>query len=167
MSEFGLDVLLIDGGSSWNNNMVSAIHECLKLDGITSLDQVIVDVMSLDSSYLDPYDPYSDAIDQMSNEVNEMYLETQTMKNYFRKKAINSYYNSLDDIIEFMDTFPEVTYRYFIMADSPLMHEYSILDFQPEVAKKLIERGKVDALKTISLGEGTSFNTLRSKGRRK
>ena len=28
MSEFGLNALLIDGGSTWNNNMISAINDC-------------------------------------------------------------------------------------------------------------------------------------------
>lgn len=29
MHDFGQDVLLMDGGTTWNNNMVAAINECL------------------------------------------------------------------------------------------------------------------------------------------
>ena len=34
MSKFGLDQLLMDGGTTWNNNMVSGVDECLKMPGI-------------------------------------------------------------------------------------------------------------------------------------
>lgn len=37
----------MDGGTVWNNNMVTAIDECMKIEGITSKDQVIVDVIVL------------------------------------------------------------------------------------------------------------------------
>lgn len=38
MDKFGLPYTLIDGGSSWNNNMVSGIKECFKLPWITTYD---------------------------------------------------------------------------------------------------------------------------------
>ena len=34
MKEFGIDAILIDGGTSWNNNLISGVEECLKMDGI-------------------------------------------------------------------------------------------------------------------------------------
>ena len=34
MKEFGIDAVMIDGGTSWNNNMISGIEECLKMEGI-------------------------------------------------------------------------------------------------------------------------------------
>lgn len=154
MKEFGLPVLLIDGGSSWNNNMISGIEECFKLPGINSYDQIVVDVMSLDSANLDTYDPEAD---ELLQDLGDPTFETQTMRNYFRKNAVVSYYKSMDDIIEFMNIFPTVSYRYFVMADNPLMHEYKILDFVPTVAAELIERGKQDAIKVINMGEGKSF----------
>lgn len=36
MSQFGEPYLLMDGGTSWNTNIVSGIQECLKMEGITS-----------------------------------------------------------------------------------------------------------------------------------
>jgi predicted acylesterase/phospholipase RssA len=35
MSKFGQNYLLIDGGSTWNNNMISAIKDCKSRPGIT------------------------------------------------------------------------------------------------------------------------------------
>ena len=36
MSEFGENTLLIDGGTSWNSNLISGVEECLSIDGIDS-----------------------------------------------------------------------------------------------------------------------------------
>lgn len=52
MSEYGDDTLLIDGGTSWNNNLVSGVEECLKMDGIHSHEQIDVDIISLDGTHL-------------------------------------------------------------------------------------------------------------------
>ena len=37
MKPFGFDALLIDGGTSWNNNLVSGVELCLKQLGIKHL----------------------------------------------------------------------------------------------------------------------------------
>jgi len=34
MNKFGLNELLMDGGTTWNNNMVAAVNECLNTEGI-------------------------------------------------------------------------------------------------------------------------------------
>jgi hypothetical protein len=47
MKPFGSDALLMDGGTTWNNNMVAAVNECLKIDGIEDQSQVSVDVITL------------------------------------------------------------------------------------------------------------------------
>ena len=36
MSKFGLNHLLIDGGTTWNNNLISGVEECLTMEGINS-----------------------------------------------------------------------------------------------------------------------------------
>lgn len=47
MTEFGLDYLLIDGSSTWNNNMISGIKECFKMDGVIHHSQIDMDVITL------------------------------------------------------------------------------------------------------------------------
>lgn len=47
MKQFGLDEVLLDGGSAWNVNMVSGIDKCLEKPGIKSDKQIVVDVISL------------------------------------------------------------------------------------------------------------------------
>lgn len=47
MQEFGDNVLLMDGGTTWNNNMVAAVNECMKTEGIKDASQISVDVITL------------------------------------------------------------------------------------------------------------------------
>ena len=56
MSQFGIDMQLIDGGSAWNNNMMTAINECMKIEGITEEQQIEVDIIVLNpDGKLDPF----------------------------------------------------------------------------------------------------------------
>jgi len=47
MKPFGQDVLLMDGGTTWNNNMVAAVAECMRTEGIEDYNQISVDVITL------------------------------------------------------------------------------------------------------------------------
>jgi hypothetical protein len=47
MKKFGSDALLMDGGTTWNNNMIVAINECMATEGITEQNQISVDVITL------------------------------------------------------------------------------------------------------------------------
>lgn len=38
MSKFGENYLLVDGGTSWNNNLISGFKECLSMEGIDSVE---------------------------------------------------------------------------------------------------------------------------------
>lgn len=61
MSKFGLDALLIDGGSTWNNNMISAVKDCMAREGINNPGQIDVDVIILDNVYLGTFKPDTDS----------------------------------------------------------------------------------------------------------
>lgn len=54
MHKFGLDALLIDGGSTWNSNIVSGINECLSMPNITYKSQIEIDIIMLHPSHLTP-----------------------------------------------------------------------------------------------------------------
>ena len=45
----------MDGGTTWNNNMVAAINECMAMDNILFHQQISVDVMTLDPYSLEPF----------------------------------------------------------------------------------------------------------------
>jgi hypothetical protein len=58
MSEFGRDVLLVDGGfTAWNNNLISGIQACLNKTGIDSEEQIEVDVIRLAPAKMSDFDP--------------------------------------------------------------------------------------------------------------
>lgn len=56
MSEFGLDVMMIDGGTSWNNNMVSGIKQCYEIDGIDHPSQIDLDIITLNGKHLPDFE---------------------------------------------------------------------------------------------------------------
>ena len=91
MSKFGYDDYLMDGGTTWNNNMVSGVDECLKMEGIESTSQIEVDIMSLNSVEIGNFEGEAD-----------FDLTPEVLKYYFRKSDIRAYYTGLNDIIEFM-----------------------------------------------------------------
>lgn len=66
MSRFGLNYLLVDGGTTWNNNMDSGIKECFKIDGITDASQIEVDVIKLTPDVLETY-PYNLSMSAQTN----------------------------------------------------------------------------------------------------
>lgn len=109
MSKFGEPYLLMDGGSSWNTNIVSGINECMRMDGITSQSQIDLDVIVLD--------PVIMPKDIRPN-------DQDAFENYLRRDEINSFYNAEDSIQGFVEANPEVNYRYFIQSESTLLHDY-------------------------------------------
>ena len=130
MSEFGYPMQLIDGGSVWNNNMVTAIDECLKIDGITSKEQVEVDVIVLPrkTGGLEPMKPNT--------------LVPDTIRWYQRNKEVKDQYKMMDEIVEFMNTEPAVNFRYYFAPQVPLLPAYEILEFGYENwTKPMIELG--------------------------
>lgn len=108
MKEFGLDAILIDGGTSWNNNLVSGVDECLKIDGINDQSQIDVDIITLNGKHLPDFN------------IQEGDIPT-TIQYYERKKELNSFYHDYDDMIEFMEAFPRVNYRYYFQPDYVLL----------------------------------------------
>ena len=152
MSQFGEPYLLMDGGSSWNTNIVSGINECLQMEGITSQSQIDLDVIVLD--------PVIEPTDIRRSEHN-------TLANYLRRDEINSFFNAEDSIQGFVEANPEVNYRYFIQSATTLLHDWEILEFGNDYTLPLIEKGKVDAAAAISAGPGVKFAELMQKQNRK
>ena len=66
----------------------------------------------------------------------------------------------MDDIVEFMASYPDVQYRYYIKPEVTLLPEYEILEFGIEYTGKLIELGRNDTQRSIDMGPGVSFNNL-------
>ena len=104
MSKFGYDDFLMDGGTTWNNNMVTGVNECLKIQGIKSTSQIEIDIMSLNSIEIGNFSDSEAGFD----------VYPATLRNYLRKKDIKDFYQGLNDIYEFKQAYPDITFRYFI-----------------------------------------------------
>jgi hypothetical protein len=129
MSQFGKDYLLIDGGTSWNNNMISGIKECFKMEGITDQSQIDLDVITLNGKHMPSFDSSSDKFP-----LTIQYVE--------RKKEISSFYHDFSDMIVFMKAYPRVNYRYFFQPDYILLPGYQMLDFDPVNSQKFMDLGR-------------------------
>lgn len=179
MSEFGEDTLLIDGGSVWNNNLLSGIEQCRQIPGILHDDQIEVDVVMLTAEKLERFDPAKGKVGMENKKVYvenlldrcmkkgndkdaclELSFMPETLKFLSRKNDIKAYFKNVADIVEFMDSYPDVQYRYYIKPEVTLLPEYEILEFGIEYTGKLIELGRNDTQRTIDMGPGVSFNNL-------
>jgi len=90
MDSVGLPgVYLLDGGTGWNNNMVSAVNYCRKKYGVEDSD-ISVDVISLDPiNNLNPFpigEPSSDKYKL------DLFETPETGRIYYRNKVIKAHY---------------------------------------------------------------------------
>ena len=184
LSRFGLNNLLMDGGTTWNLNMESGIKECFKLEGITDESQIIVDVIDLEPDQLPLY-PYNstereelsaraaECLDIAKNNPQTLtstehadctwHIMPLTVQNYLRKKEIHNYFAIMNDIVEFMQAHDKVNYRYFVQPTQALLPEYLLLDFSYKNTKRAIEIGMQDMQAAIEMGPGRSFDKVRNK----
>ena len=106
MKKFGQDLLLMDGGTTWNNNMVAAINECMAMPLIQYHQQISVDVMTLDPYNLDPFSTNAyHAEEYAKKDIPEGTLGNvmpMTIQYYYRNKAIKEYYQTIKDLFKFM-----------------------------------------------------------------
>ena len=136
MSQFGYDMQLIDGGSTWNNNFVTAIDQCMKIEGITEEHQIEVDVIVLSPST--KLGPFVGATKQNKTRVDMM---PETLKFYFRNKEIKDFYQDVSDILEQMKTNPRINYRYYFSPTKQLLPEYDILEFGYDWTHPMLVQG--------------------------
>lgn len=90
-------------------------------------------------------------------------LEPMTFKYMSRKREINSYFSEMNDVVEFMKAYPDVSYRYFLQPAKTLLPEYKILEFDFVHTKPVFLQGIADAKAVIDLGPGKSFDNLLAK----
>mmetsp|Transcript_27820 Transcript_27820/g.26879 ORF Transcript_27820/g.26879 Transcript_27820/m.26879 type:complete len:112 (-) Transcript_27820:229-564(-) len=95
--------IFMDGGTVWNTNMASGIQKCRK--HVDSDEKIVVDIAIC--SYIEEYETPADP--------------KTTIDNFMRYRQIKKHYSSLDDIITFMQAFPNATYRYFFAPSEPLV----------------------------------------------
>ena len=77
---------LMDGGTVWNTNLVSAMNRCKEIVG-DDLSKIVMDVIILGQTTL-----------------NESFTSTgDSINNFLRYRDISTYYNAINDVAEFME----------------------------------------------------------------
>ena len=136
---------LMDGGSTWNNNMVPAIEDCLAKEGIDSYSQIEVDIIVLSPWEMSTYGGSTD----------------NALDYYNRMKDIRGFYQDTADVAEFMKAFPDLNFRYFFQPDKEVLPQLSIMSFDYETTTRpLFDRAHVDAQQIINMGPGENFKKL-------
>lgn len=139
------DYRLMDGATVWNSNVASGIKECLNMTGIESLEQVELDVMllipeSFDSWVWDEHSAVPPLIRAMR-----------------RHQAIKTQHLWEDDLVEVIDTMPEVRYRYLVRPKDELIPAYDMLEFGNKYTDPMMQLGRDDAKKAVEDGPGVAF----------
>mmetsp|Transcript_8287 Transcript_8287/g.13862 ORF Transcript_8287/g.13862 Transcript_8287/m.13862 type:complete len:208 (+) Transcript_8287:533-1156(+) len=132
---------LIDGGSVWNLNIISALDKCVQL-GYERDEDIVLDVILLDPMGI----PKLDSTKGLS-----------TKDYYFRYNAIKGQMKAANDIVEFLQSRQSINYRYLVFPEVEIMPDWQLLLPTPELETKTIEMGRADAQTSMALGPGGKF----------
>jgi predicted patatin/cPLA2 family phospholipase len=136
------DHILMDGGTMWNTNLVSAVDKCKDM-GFAD-NQIILDIV-------------------ICGRKDHPTINNNTgnaMNNYLRYYSIQQYYKGFNDILEFKRSRPNVQYRYLIMPSAPTAEGLDMLNFNPSNTLPMFDLGSKDAAAALKKLEGRDFELL-------
>ena len=136
--------LFVDGGLASNLNIEDAILQCKEL--VEDDSQITVDIL----------------ICQESQEVDEWEVLGKTASNYFRAKAIHNSKHGRFMVADALRAHPKVNFRYVLNQEEGFKVR-GMLNFDGGHTWKLQEKGREQAKKALSAGEGAYFRLLMSE----
>ena len=135
---------LIDGGSTWNVDISSAVRRCKEI--VDDDKDIIVDVILVGDGQPKQIDDFSDY---------------NAFKHFLRAFEIKGYTNNMDDYISSMKMYPDVEFRYVISPSEDISSGGIIsLDFSEEFVRRCFEVGFKDAENAVKLGPGVHKKLL-------
>jgi len=90
------DYILMDGGTVWNTNIVTAADKCRQL--VDDDSQIIMDIVLTGD-----------------HEIHEEMDTGNAINNFLRYYGIHTYYKHFNDVLEFKRSRPDIQYRYLVM----------------------------------------------------
>ena len=102
--------VLMDGGTAWGTNLVSAVDKCRSK--VSSDSQIILDIVLC----------YNSKINAKSDTGN-------SISNFIRYMDIHNYYSHMNNIVEFKRSRPNIQYRYLIVPSGPVTSGFDELQF--------------------------------------
>jgi hypothetical protein len=97
----------MDGGTVWNTNIVSAVNRCRETHGDAD---IIVDIVVCSTKTLPKIGDTG-----------------KTLENYLRFKDIKDFYTGMNDIVEVMEAYPTIKFRYCLFPSKPLVSGLDII----------------------------------------
>ena len=134
------DMNLMDGGTIYDVNINSAVHQCLEL--VEDESQIIVDVAICAPEKVVGFETVKNAA-----------------KNYWRSQGLHRKTNGMNAINWQQRSFPNVQYRYLFYYEDAIFSP-AVLDFRNETTWPMQENGREQAKKVMQMGEGTGFKAL-------
>lgn len=92
---WGNGMVVMDGGTVYNTNLVSAVQRCKEI--VDDESQIIMDIIVCSGHELGPWENRDNA-----------------MANYLRFEDAKTYNDDMADILNFKQAFPKVQFRYFV-----------------------------------------------------
>jgi hypothetical protein len=103
-----------------------------------------------------------DIISCSQSKINKTESTSNTINNYLRYRDIKTYNKHARDIFEFMQAYPNITFRYFFKSSKPLSGGLDEMKFDPEIMGPMVEIGKEDAARMVGQPRGESFKRFNS-----
>jgi predicted patatin/cPLA2 family phospholipase len=126
------NTVLMDGGVTYNLNLVGAVERCR--ENVDHDSQITIDIISCDN-----IDSYTGT-------------PGKTINNYLLNRDIKKLRNQLSDTLLFMQGFPQVNFRYLVVASEFMASGVGILDFNNATTWGFQTLGRKDGANTVKLG---------------
>lgn len=132
---------MMDGGTVWNTNMISAIDRCMEV--VDNEEDIIMDIIICGTDKITATTKTGNTID-----------------NYMRYWSVKNYNKGMSDIYEFKRAHPKIQYRYFFQSSGPLTWGFDEMKFEPAIIIPMINYGKLDAKTEVERRKGQSWKRL-------
>jgi len=139
------DYVLMDGGTVWNTNLVTAVQRCREQvddDSEITVDIIVCGYPNLDQNWE---------------------FQNHAINNWLRYKDISDYHKDTRDVAEFMQAFPNVNFRYFVPPSEYLPgNGLGMLDFSNDTSTWPMQMiGRQDGENALQSGEGFLFGKIK------
>lgn len=132
----------MDGGTTWNTNLGTAINKCKEL--VDDESKITIDVVLCGSSQLEKLDSTKSSVGNM-----------------LRYDDISSYYTDMADVNVFYHAYPNVNFRHLFAPSGPVADGLDMLNFDNKTNTWPMQAlGRSDSQSILELPEGTIFEAL-------
>lgn len=133
----------MDGGTVWNTNLVSAVERCRETADDDS--DITVDILVCRSYNLPPRGDTG-----------------KTLENYLRYEEIKSYHQDVNDVVEIMQAYPKVNFRYYVSPSETLAGGLDIINVNNATVTWPMQMiGRKDGETAVKAGDGFFFDKIR------